>query len=100
MKLHLGCYQKKIHGYTNIDIREEVGPDLVDDVFSLEKIPNDSADLIYACHVLEHARLDQAKKAFLRWNSILKTGGTLRIAVPDLESVFDYYKQIGNLSEL
>ncbi len=100
MKLHLGCYRKKIHGYTNIDIREEVNPDLVDDVFSLEKISNNSAELIYACHVLEHARLDEAKKAFARWNSILKPEGILRIAVPDLEAVFDYYKQTGNIAEL
>ena len=38
MKLHLGCFHKKIHGFTNVDIREDVEPDLVDDVFKLENV--------------------------------------------------------------
>lgn len=100
MKLHLGCYQKKIHGYINVDIREEVCPDLLDDVFSLEKIKDNSVDVIYACHVLEHARSNEVKKALSRWNCILKEGGILRLAVPDLESVFNYYNKTKNISEL
>lgn len=100
MKLHLGCYQKKIHGYVNVDIREEVNPDLIDDVFSLTKIQDNSADIIYACHVLEHAKPSEAKKALSRWYSILKSDGVLRLAVPDLEAVFNYYLQTSNLSEL
>ena len=51
-KLHLGCFHKKIYGFTNVDIREDVEPDLVDDVFKLENVENESVDLIYACHVL------------------------------------------------
>lgn len=100
MKLHLGCYQKKIHGYVNVDIRPEVNPDLVDDVFVLSKIQPNTVDVIYACHVLEHARPEEAKKALSKWRSLLKLGGVLRIAVPDLEAVFKYYQCSGNLSEL
>jgi predicted SAM-dependent methyltransferase len=91
MKLHLGCYQKKIYGFTNIDIREDVNPDIVDDVFKLEKIKDNSVELIYVCHVLEHATIEEAKSAIKRWYQILKSGGVLRIAVPDLEAVFEHY---------
>ena len=100
MKLHLGCYQKKIHGYVNVDIRPEVQPDLVDDVFTLEKVKDESADVIYACHVLEHATRSTALLALTRWYRVLKPGGTLRIAVPDMRAVCEYYVNHGNLNEL
>jgi predicted SAM-dependent methyltransferase len=91
MKLHLGCYQKKIHGFINVDIRDDVNPDLVDDVFKLNKIENDSVDLIYACHVLEHATFEESITGLKRWYRVLKKNGTLRISVPDLEAVFEHY---------
>ena len=90
-KLHLGCFHKKIHGFTNVDIREDVQPDLVDDVFKLENVENESVDLIYACHVLEHANRQEASEAMKRWFSVLKKGGILRLAVPDLQAVFEHY---------
>lgn len=101
MKLHLGCYQKKIHGYVNVDIRPEVKPDMVADVFVLPDIPLESVEVIYACHVLEHARREQALLAMARWYALLQPQGILRLAVPDMEAVFDYYGQNGgNITEL
>jgi len=91
MKLHLGCFYKKIHGFTNVDIREDVNPDLIDDVFKLEKVENESVDLIYACHVLEHAKKQESKDAIKRWHEVLKKGGILRVSVPDLQSVCEHY---------
>jgi len=100
MKLHLGCYQKKIHGFVNVDIRPEVHPDVVDDVFQLTQFKPLTADLIYACHVLEHAKRPEALGALERWHEVLRPKGVLRLAVPDLEAVFAYYKTTGNLAEL
>lgn len=90
-KLHLGCFYQKIHGFTNVDIREDINPDLVDDVFKLKNIKQGSVDLIYTCHVLEHAKRQEAKDAMKRWHEILKKGGILRVSVPDLEAIFEYY---------
>jgi predicted SAM-dependent methyltransferase len=100
VKLHLGCYQKKIHGFTNVDIRADVEPDVVDDVFKLNTVKSDSVDLIYACHVLEHAEDWEAFKALSRWYNVLKSGGILRLSVPDLEAVFEYYQITKDLKEL
>jgi predicted SAM-dependent methyltransferase len=100
MKLHLGCYQKKIHGFINIDVREDVQPDVVDDVFTLKTQKENSAELIYACHVLEHATFSEAQIALKRWFDVLQPKGTIRLAVPDMEAVFDYYNQTKNLTEL
>jgi len=91
LKLHLGCYLRKIHGFINIDIRSDVDPDLVDDVFKLEKIENNSVDLIYASHVLEHADYRESEAALKRWFEVLKKGAVLRIAVPDMEVHFAHY---------
>lgn len=100
VKLHLGCFHKKIHGYTNVDIREDVFPDVVDDICTLKKFKNESVDEIYACHVLEHTSRDDSKKVLKRWFDVLKPGGVLRISVPDLQAVCEYYICYKNLDIL
>ncbi len=87
MKLHLGCGNKKFDGYVNIDIRKEVNPDVADDISNLSQFSDNSADLIYACHVLEHFGRYEYLEVLKRWHNILKSGGILRISVPDLEAV-------------
>ncbi len=91
MKLHLGCGDKILKGFTNVDIRKKEGVDLVDDISSLSEIKNESVELIYACHVLEHFGRYEYKKVLKRWYDVLETGGTLRLAVPDLKKVFHLY---------
>ncbi len=91
IKLHLGCGNKKIHGFTNIDIRPEIEPDLIDDISTLKKIENNSVDLIYACHVLEHFSFEEVRKTLQRWNDILKPSGILRLSVPDMDAIFAHY---------
>jgi predicted SAM-dependent methyltransferase len=44
VRLNLGCYDKQLPGFTNVDIRADVNPDLVDDAFELEKIADGSVD--------------------------------------------------------
>ena len=91
VKLNLGCYDRKIPGFVNVDIREDVAPDLLDDVFKLERVEDGTVDLIYACHVLEHADYKESDHALRRWHKVLKNGGTLRLAVPDMEAHFAHY---------
>lgn len=97
VKLHLGCYNVKIPGYINVDIRPEVKPDVVEDVFKLESFKDNSADIIYICHVLEHASREEALAALQRYYQILKPGGILRVAVPDIEACIQVYTWTGNL---
>lgn len=100
MKLHLGCGNKKIEGYVNIDIREDVNPDLIDDISKLNEIEDNSVDVIYACHVLEHFGRHEYMDVLNRWYSVLKKGGTLRISVPNFEEVSKYYEETKDLSKL
>ena len=34
IKLNLGCYDRKIYGFVNVDVREDVEPDVVVVVFA------------------------------------------------------------------
>lgn len=89
-KLHLGCREKKIHGYVNIDIRPEIEPDLVEDCFELPSFENNSVDVIYTCHMLEHCPRERYFKVLKRWFDILKPNGVLRISVPDMFELSRY----------
>ncbi len=101
MKLHLGCGDKRIEGYVNIDAREIPGVvDEVADIKTLDNYKKESVDLIYACHVLEHIPRREYTAVLTRWFEILKHGGKLRLAVPDIEQVFYHYKHHGNLRAL
>lgn len=91
MKLHLGCGNKILKEFVNVDIIDNGLVDVVDDVSLLEKFKNESADMIYACHVLEHFKRKEYFKVLSRWTEVLKPGGILRISVPDFEKVVKVY---------
>ena len=91
MKLNSGSAEKRMKGFVNVDIRKKVNPDVVDDIAVLKKFKNNSADLIYVCHVLEHFKRDEYFNVLKRWTEVLKPGGKLRLAVPDFEQVAKLY---------
>lgn len=92
-KLHLGCGDKILDGFINIDLRS-LHPDVViDSIDKLEKFNEKSIDLIYVCHVLEHFGRYEFKDVLKRWHSLLKPGGILRLAVPDIGKVCKMYSE-------
>ncbi len=102
MKLNLGCGTRLMKGYVNVDIRQEPNPtdhadkltcqpDVIDDIKTLSKFENNSADLIFNCHVLEHFHRAERFDVLKRWFDVLKPGGLLRTAVPDFEAVAKAY---------
>jgi len=90
----LAAERKKIFGYTNIDGCAESDPDIVDDVVQLAAFEANSVSVIYACRLFEHLTSDEAMLALKRWWTLLKPGGTLRLSVPDLQAIFEYYNEI------
>lgn len=48
-------------------------------------------DCIYSSHMLEHLRPGDAKRCLSEIHRVLKPGGVLRIAVPDLDQVLKKY---------
>ena len=47
--------------------------------------------MIYASHILEHITRLEYTNVLSRWYDLLKKDGILRIAVPDIEKVFEHY---------
>ena len=96
-KLNVGCGNKKIHGFTNVDVRQDVQPDVVADISKLSE-QFYGVDLIYACHVLEHFPWKPSSFAPVTyvdvlkdWYETLRDGGVLRLAVPNFDVVIEHY---------
>lgn len=89
--LHLGAGTRKLPGYTSVDIRPEVEPDIVADIETMEGFENASAEVIYAAHVLEHIPRLHTITVLEEWRRVLKPGGTLRLSVPDFMVLAELY---------
>lgn len=65
------------------------------------KIPfgDDSVDVIYSSHMFEHLSPDEARAFLLESKRVLKKGGILRIAIPDLRKHIERYIENGDADE-
>lgn len=90
-KLHLGCGGRRAPGYCNVDITPQSSVDIVDNVSRLDRFPDNHADAIYACHVLEHFSHADAPQVLKTWYRVLKPGGEIRISVPDIDRIVKIY---------
>lgn len=88
LKLNLGCGFDKRDGYLNIDIRTDVGADVV---MNLDNIPypfaDNSAEEVIAKDILEHFSFRDIERMIRELHRILKSGGKLVIQTPDLEQI-------------
>ena len=100
MKLHLGCGSKHIPGFVHVDVEAYPHVDFRVPVNRLTFAPDNSVDLIYASHVLEHFGRHEIDQVLQEWFRVLQKGGVLRIAVPDFDAVSKRYQETGELSEL
>jgi predicted SAM-dependent methyltransferase len=91
LRLHLGCGDRFIPGFVHVDIRLLPHVDIVSSLDHLA-VPDGSATLVYASHVLEHFSRHQTVSVLKEWHRVLKAGGILRVAVPDFEKLIEVYK--------
>lgn len=59
-------------------------------------VPDSSVDVLYKSHMLEHLDRHEAKLFLKQAKRVLKRGGVLRIAVPDLRMIIDNYISNGD----
>lgn len=104
MRLYLGCGPRPFHEqhlpYT--------GPawTLVDKYVKGDHIKNwdatdlpvqpESVDEIYTSHMLEHIEHTKLHKVLKHWYSLLRTGGTVTINVPDIYWAFNRIRAVEN----
>lgn len=89
IKLHLGCGQRYLEGYVNVDYpsnKHNIAKIKVDKEIDITTLsyPNFSVDEIRSHHVFEHFDRATALGLLCRWRNWLKPGGVLRIETPDL----------------
>jgi predicted SAM-dependent methyltransferase len=96
MRLNLGCGNKKIAGFLNIDNNPEVFPDRLQDVSNLcfiyNVFPNEQITEIVAYDIIEHFDRVQIPTVLKNWYDHLAAGGILYIRTNDLDRMIDLYK--------
>ena len=89
--IHLGCGAVDAPGFINVDAKPAAHVHHCLDVRDLAVFESNSADLIYACHVLEHFPEDEQRELLWEWKRVLKPSGVLRLSVPDFDLLLAIY---------
>ena len=97
--LHIGCGDNVLpKPFINIDSRKKRG------VLNLKAYPlkfkDNSFDLVYASHILEHFNKVKVLKVLKEWVRVLKPGGILRISVPSFDNLSLIYKIDKNIDNI
>ncbi|RME78984.1 MAG: methyltransferase domain-containing protein [Planctomycetota bacterium] len=97
--LNLGCGSQIHPDWINIDLATST-PGVISHNL-LEGIPykNDSVDVVYHSHVLEHFPLDKGEWFLGECFRVLRPGGIIRVVVPDLESIVKSYCEFKKAAE-
>jgi predicted SAM-dependent methyltransferase len=98
LKLHLGCGKKYIPGYIHIDVKDFKHVDHKRDIKDLSIFDDQSVDVIYCCHVLEHFKRTEVLDVLKEWYRILKKVGVLRLSVPNFKILAELYLKTNNIS--
>jgi len=94
IRLNLGCGDKILHGYTNVDVvQERAGrqPDVICDIRKLHVFEDNYCDEILAVHVIEHFWRWEVEEIIKEWIRILKPGGKMILACPNIQSACEEF---------
>lgn len=90
--LHIGCGHVILpRPFENLDTRLINGVDHVSEAFPLP-FANNTFDLVYSSHVLEHFEKVNTQDVINEWVRILKPGGIIRLSVPSFENIIKIYE--------
>ncbi len=91
VNLHLGCGNINHKSFINVDGFPFPHVHYIRDISDLSVFNDNSVDLIYASHCLEHFHYVEIGRVLREWQRVLKKGGILRISVPDLDLLLKIY---------
>ena len=89
--LNLGCGQRFHPDWVNLDLRP--GGSSVQKWDLRKDLPfaDESFDVVYHSHVLEHFSRAEALELLVRCRRVLRPDGVIRVVVPDLERIARAY---------
>jgi SAM-dependent methyltransferase len=94
VKLNLGCGDKILPGYVNVDVaktRAGMRPDVLCDLHALKPFKDDSADEILAVHVVEHFWRWEVAGVLREWLRVLRPGGSMVLECPNLAAACEAF---------
>lgn len=94
VKLNLGCGDKILPGYVNVDVAESragARPDVLCDLHALTPFEDNSADEILAVHVVEHFWRWEVADVLAEWLRVLRPGGTMVLECPNLAAACEAF---------
>lgn len=94
VKLNLGCGTDYKNGWINIDNNSDNNIEKLDLSWDLRNpLPFDdkTVDFIFNEHFFEHLTVEEGQVCMKDFMRVLKDGGVLRIAMPDLEEAVGLY---------
>ena len=95
-KLQLGCGPSPIHGWLNTDLDHNEKTVFMD-AGSIYPLNNETIDYIFSEHLFEHLTFDQERTMLSECFRVLKKGGKMRIATPNLDFLMGLKKEKSNL---
>ena len=90
-RLHLGCGERRLEGYVNIDLRRTPATDLVCNITEGLPYINSSVELIETYHFIEHIPENEAVKLLRECHRVLIPEGKIIIECPDLDQAMREY---------
>lgn len=94
LRLNLGCGDKIIPEYVNVDVvesRKGQKPDVLCDLHHLAPFADNSVDEILSVHVVEHFWRWEVRDILKEWVRVLKPGGRMILECPNLESACRHF---------
>ncbi|HEY8251688.1 MAG TPA: methyltransferase domain-containing protein [Burkholderiales bacterium] len=94
LKLNLGCGDKILPGYVNVDVaptRAGQKPDVLCDLHRLEPFEDKSADEVLAVHVVEHFWRWEVVDVLREWARVLKPRAAMILECPNLQSACEQF---------
>jgi predicted SAM-dependent methyltransferase len=92
-RLNWGCGGDPRQGWINSDVKEEPGVDVVCDIRDGLPLASDSVDYAVGIHALPEVPYDDLIPVLTELHRVLKPGGVLRLALPDLAKGVAAYQQ-------
>lgn len=90
-RVNLGCGSRFHPSWINIDMRATGDGVIAHDLSKGIPLPDQSCDVVYHSHVLEHIPRERAPQFLGECYRVLAPGGIIRVAVPDLERICRTY---------
>ena len=99
--LHIGCGPNILPSpFENLDGRDFDGVDHVSSADDLSQFDDNTFDMIYASHILEHYPRNDVERVLKEWVRVVKVDGIVRISGPSFKSALEIYDKTDKLENV